>query len=207
MACPNYQATIEMLKAQYPTEWANAHTGNAHTEDFVRIVAKYLRAHDPNVGLNGKRGNLNDISDDALNILDPLDGPGKTPDGRRCWVVDFIKDAGLPTAAVTWQPFTDPVASSGANVDPGAAPIPPVPQPPPVVVFPPRNETMAAFDAINLHYQAKGRQTRTVTPPELYIDNEGIAVWLQQYLLYRVNGQSHQAAVDQVVRDIDAAWS
>ena len=110
MACPNYEAEVVRLKNQHPTEWANAHTGNAHTEDFVRIVAEYLHELDPNVGLNGKRGNPNDISDDALNILDPIDGPGRTPDGERCWVVDFIASAGSPNASVTWQPFSDPMA-------------------------------------------------------------------------------------------------
>lgn len=87
---------------------------------------------------------------------------------------------------------------------PGGAPVP-VPTPGPVG-FPPRNETLAAFEAINGHYKNKlKRHARTVDDPPLYIDNEGIAVWLQQYLLYRVQGQAHTAAVDQVLRDIDAA--
>lgn len=146
MACPNYQTIVEQLAAQYPTEFKNAHSGNAHTEDFVRIVAAYLHELDPNVGLNGKRGNPEDISDDAINILDPLDGPGKTPDGKRCWVVDFIVGAGGPTPAITWNPFSDPVASSGANVTPGPAP---EPEPPPVPQFPYPDENTAgkAFQA------------------------------------------------------------
>lgn len=145
MACPNYQRDIERLKDQHPQAWKDAHTGNAHTEDFVRLVAAHLHALDPHVALNGKRGNPHDISDDALNILDPIDGPGRTPTGQRCWVVDFIANAGASNASVYWNPQTDPVGSSGANVKPGAAP--PVPgQPPPPVVKPYPGD--AVWDAV-----------------------------------------------------------
>lgn len=101
-----------------------------------------------------------------------------------------------------WRPQNPPLKDS--------APIP-EPQPPSVVVFPPRNETMAAFDACNMHYRAKGRPARDPQNPNsstrLYMDNEGLSVWEQQYLLYRVNGKGHPEAVDRVLKDIDAAWS
>ena len=122
MACPNYVKECEDLAEQYPTEFKNAHSGNEHTEDFVRIVAAHLHAMDANVGLNGKRGNPNDISDDALNILDPDDGPGTTPEGDKCWVVDFIAAAGAPNASITWNPLPDAEGSTGAWVEPGAPP-------------------------------------------------------------------------------------
>ena len=111
-----------MLAAQHPEAFKNAHSGNEHTEDFVRIVAAHLNGLDPNVGLNGKRGNKDDISDDAINILDDEDGPGTTPAGERCWVVDFIYSAGAPNAAITWNPIPDAEGSSGAWVQPGPPP-------------------------------------------------------------------------------------
>lgn len=131
MACPNYEDEVKALAAQYPEAFKNAHTGNAHTEDFVKIVADHLHGLDPNVGLNGKRGNANDLSDDAINILDPVDGPGQTPEGDRCWVVDFIASAGAANASVTWNPIPDATGSSGAWV----LPLPPD-LPPPDVTYP-----------------------------------------------------------------------
>ena len=120
MACPNYEVEVQLLADAHPDAWKNAHTGNAHTEDFIRLVAAELHVDDARVGLNGKRGNPDDLSDDALNILDPDDGPGTTPDGQRCWVVDIIAGAGGPTPSVTWNAFSDPESSTGAWVNPGA---------------------------------------------------------------------------------------
>jgi hypothetical protein len=130
MACPNYQAEVEKCAADNPQAFKDCHTGNEHTEDFVRILAAQLHALDPRIGLNGKRGNPNDISDDAVNILDPIDGVGKTPSGRRCWVVDVVGSAGAPNAVPAWQQIMDEEGSSGAHVLPGPPPTPePVQQP------------------------------------------------------------------------------
>ena len=121
--CPNYEEDVARIAAENPEAFKNCHTGNAHTEDFIRIVAFELNAKDPNVGLNGKRGNPDDISDDAINILDPDDGPGQTPDGDKCWVVDIVYSAGAPNAAVTWNPIPDAEGSTGAWVMPGPPPV------------------------------------------------------------------------------------
>jgi hypothetical protein len=123
MACPNYLADVERCAQQNPEAWKNCHTGNEHTEDFIRILAYELHAKDPNVGLNGKRGNPADISDDAINILDHIDGPGSTPEGLKCWVVDVVISAGSPQAKPGWNPLPDAEGSTGANVKPLAPPI------------------------------------------------------------------------------------
>jgi len=120
--CPNYVADVQRIANENPEAFQNCHTGNAHTEDFIRIVAAELNAKDPNVGLNGKRGNPNDISDDAINIMDE-EGPGTTPDGESCWVVDIVASAGAPNASVTWNPLPDAEGSSGAWVQPGPPPV------------------------------------------------------------------------------------
>ena len=123
MACPNYVVDVQRIAAEHPEAFKNCHTGNDHTEDFIRIVAAELHATDANVGLNGKRGDPNDISDDAINILDPDDGPGTTPAGECCWVVDIVAAAGAPDASVTWNPLPDAEGSSGAWVAPGPPPV------------------------------------------------------------------------------------
>jgi hypothetical protein len=69
-----------------------------------------------------------------------------------------------------------------------------------MVNFPPRNETLDFFQALETKYQDDmGRPEQA----PLHIDQEGIAVWMQQYLLYRVNGADHRAAVTHVMADID----
>jgi hypothetical protein len=123
MACPNYLTDVQRCAAENPEAWMNAHTGNAHTEDFIRILAYELCAKDPRVGLNGKRGNPADISDDALNVLDPKDGPGLTPEGAKCWVVDVIIGAGGPDPAPNWNAYPDAESSTGAHVVPGPPPV------------------------------------------------------------------------------------
>jgi len=122
MACPNYEEDVARIAAENPEAFKNCHTGNPHTEDFIRIVAYELNALDANVGLNGKRGNPEDISDDAINILDE-DGPGQTPDGESCWVVDVVASAGAANASVTWNPIPDAEGSTGAWVMPGPPPV------------------------------------------------------------------------------------
>ena len=194
---PNYEIDVKRLAELHPEAFRNAHTGNPHTEDFVRIVATHFHALDQAVGLNGKRGNPHDISDDALNILDPVDGPGRTPDGRRCWVVDFIVGAGGSNPSVTWNAFRDPVASSGAWVKPTmlrAA----VPQ----HIHPGREEMMKAGEWLDAFYRSDDGLRRSLTKDGAP-DWEGIGAWLfDVYFLTRVNGASVEDAKASVVAAI-----
>lgn len=97
MAVPNCEQIIRDLAAQHPQEWRDAHNpsgGGPHTEAFVKRVAWVLHSTvDARFGLNGKRGNPNDLSDDALNWIG--EGPGHDPaTGRPVTVIDFIARAG-----------------------------------------------------------------------------------------------------------------
>lgn len=163
MACPNYLADVERCAQENPEAWMNAHTGNDQTEDFIRILAAQLHAKDDRVGLNGKRGNPDDISDDALNVLDPVDGPGLTPEGDKCWVVDVIIGAGGPNPTPTWNPFPDAESSTGAHVVPG---------PPPRAEsypYPDENTAGKAFqDRVHDTYAEAGRDFPDPTDPEAF---------------------------------------
>lgn len=70
MGIPNGRHVVERLAAQYPQEWKRAHNpsgGGPETEAFIRRLAWVLHSTvDQRFGLNGKRGNPNDISDDAI---------------------------------------------------------------------------------------------------------------------------------------------
>ena len=135
MSIPDLTYIVRQAKEEHPQAWKDAHTGNAHTEDFIRIVAKMMHAVNPKFGLNGKRGNPQDISDDAVNFIG--EGPGTTPGGQPCTVIDIIGGAGGPNPQPVWQVFSDPVASSGAWVNPNSAPgLPPQPIPPQYPPYP-----------------------------------------------------------------------
>lgn len=95
MAVRVHKDRIEQLKQQFPNEWACAHTGKPCTEDFIRIAAFVINQDDPDVGLNGKRGDPNNISDDALSVKDPEGcDTDPTEGGSRRSVVDVIVGAG-----------------------------------------------------------------------------------------------------------------
>lgn len=103
MAVPNLLNEVEAARQKYPTAWANAHTGNAQTEDFIRLLARDVRAkYGPKWGLNGKRGNPQDISDDILAYA----GEGSAVDvvnGGPMEIIDVIGAAGTPSAVPTWN--------------------------------------------------------------------------------------------------------
>lgn len=132
---PNLLSEVEKCKRDNPEAWANAHTGNSHSEDFIKILAGRLHRINAKFGLNGKRGNPDDLSDDALNFKG--EGPGHDPTNGNTpvTVIDVIGAAGSPGAYPTWQVF-DNLPGPGAWVKPGPS-VPVPPPPPPAPVFPP----------------------------------------------------------------------
>lgn len=129
---PNYLEEVKAAKAKYPEAWSHAHvTGDPRRWDFIRLLAADLHAIDPKVGLNGKRGNPDDLSMDAINYLcEKEDSAGRTPDGTPCAVVDVIASAGIPSQSPAWSPYITELEGSGAWVDPGDSPVPPPPPEP-----------------------------------------------------------------------------
>jgi hypothetical protein len=114
MSIPNHIDVVRRLATEHPSEWSAAHRGGAGTELFIRRLAATLHAMDPRFGLNGKRGNPNDISDDAINFdgesllgdVDPTRGNAPVT------VLDVIGSAPSgptgPDGTPAWQPVTDP---------------------------------------------------------------------------------------------------
>lgn len=66
------------------------------------------------------------------------------------------------------------------------------------VVFPPRNESLVFRNDLESKYQRMGRSTTGTA-----VDREGEAVWLQEYIRYRVNGCDHNTALARVGTQID----
>lgn len=132
MAIPNMLEEVKRCKEANPVAWRNAHTGNPQTEDFIRILAKDLHEIDPRFGLNGKRGNPLDISDDAINFIG--EGPGHDPITLQpVTVFDVIRGAGGPNPEASWDRIDQD--GPGAWVDPNVVPIP-TPSPTPGFPYP-----------------------------------------------------------------------
>ena len=70
--------------------------------------------------------------------------------------------------------------------------------PPGVINFPPRNESLDFLKALDTFYRDELNRNIILS----HIDLEGKAVWLQEYLRYRVNGCSDQEASQKVINQI-----
>ena len=155
MPIPNYQHVIAALAQQHPEAWRNAHTNNAHTEDFIRIAADHLhRFVDASIGLNGKRGNADDISDDALAIFH-AEGTVVDRTGQRMEVIDCIIGAGGPNPSPGWAAVSGP--SPGAWVKPPIwkTPTDPIKPPdPPKPALKAREVFAREFTAVNDFYRS-----------------------------------------------------
>lgn len=132
---PNFKHEVERARGDYPQAWKDAHTGSARTEDFIRILAARLHRFDPKFGLNGKRGNPLDISDDVVIYKGEGIGYDPTNGNAPVTVIDVIGGAGAPGATVQWVVFNDTTnpdhLGPSAWVDPITPPAPkPAPAPP-----------------------------------------------------------------------------
>lgn len=147
MSVPNCQHVVADLAAKFPDEWRKAHNpsgGGPETEAFIRRLAWVLHSTvDARFGLNGKRGNPNDLSDDALNFKG--EGPGHDPtDGDRpVTVIDCIGGAGGPNPTPVWQVF-DTLPGPGAWVKPEPVGDAVAPPPPASAVWTTAHETIRA---------------------------------------------------------------
>lgn len=108
MSLPNYRHYVEQARSKWPQDWKDAHTGNANTETFCRKLGSWLHYEvDPKLGLNGKRGRPDDLSDDAFCYK----APGNSRDvrtGESAIVIDFIAAAGGPNPQPAWGEVWDP---------------------------------------------------------------------------------------------------
>lgn len=161
---PNMLDVVEQTKEDFPDAWKRAHTGGVGTEDFIRICAARCHERDPRFGMNGKRGDPQDISDDALNFagegadIDPTHGNAPVT------VIDVIGGAGGPNPQPQWSIVTNPSAPVlAAWVRPGTVPDvkPKPPEPPPAVkrAYPDENDYWKKFqDRVKKAYNEAHRQ-------------------------------------------------
>lgn len=141
---PNCYDVIAKLAKQYPQEFADCHRPERGERAwaFVRLAAWVLHSKvDRRFGLNGKRGNVGDLSMDAVSFVNPASPAGGVE------VYDIVKSAGetdprKPQPAAAWIDQTIPTVNAGtigsfvqpqpvseSNVPPPPPPPDPEPEP------------------------------------------------------------------------------
>lgn len=143
---------MERVNREHPDAWACAHSGRACEHDWINLAASALHAIDPRFGLNGKRGNANDVSMDVITyLLDP-----SNPRKVAAW--DVCGSCGASGARVVWNEITNyaTIGQPGTAVwirpEPvsggGVAPTPtPTPTPTPSVDLRPVLDALEALSA------------------------------------------------------------
>lgn len=91
-------------------EVENSGVSPADTIAFRDAVVARLHAEDANFGYNGKRGNPDDLSTDALSYL--AEGPDK-PD--RVFIIDFIVGSDGPNPSSGWNDVTEITYTCGST--------------------------------------------------------------------------------------------
>jgi hypothetical protein len=138
-------SVLREVAGKYPRAYGNAHRGeNTHPEawDFIILGARALSAIDSQYGINGKRGNVNDLSSDIIaygfgrgcRVFDVIIGAGEhgnDPNRIACnEVTQQSKDASGNILTVWIDPWTRETVVDYS--DGGIDPPPPPPPPPPV---------------------------------------------------------------------------
>lgn len=98
---PDRRDVLEQVAAQDPEQFRLAHNeGHPRRYDWIKACAWALHKIDPKFGLNGKRGNANDISMDIITYrIGPTD--------RHVQCFDVCGQCGGSGAYVKWDDITD----------------------------------------------------------------------------------------------------
>ena len=169
MSIPNYLGVVRDLAAQYPDEWRAAHANGPQTEAFIRRLAWVLHQRDPRVGLNGKRGNPSDISDDVI-CYDGVSERGDVDPTRGnapVTVIDVIASAGSPNASPAWfavGPATPHPHAAWVRPTPvgGETPAPgPTPTPTPGTDLTPVLDVLRGLEAVMVGHGERLRDIET----------------------------------------------
>jgi hypothetical protein len=192
-------STVQSVADADPVRFRCAHTSAACARDFIKALACELYKTDQRFGLNGKRGSLTDISNDALNFkgegtdTDP-DNPDN-PSGKAT-VIDVIGGAGGPSPVVAWFAVTDPQSPTKARWIKPCGSSAPVPQPPVVKPYPGDRFFIEQIgQVLEWDYAEAGQRL-----------NAGSAVWFSRTIWRHVNeGMSMEQSVAQSRKEWRAA--
>lgn len=160
---PNRKDVVQAVSDADPARFACAHQeGRSCKTDWIKAVAWALHQTDSRWGLNGKRGNPNDISMDVVTFrIGPTD--------RHVQAFDICGACGGGNPSVVWNDITNfstigqpgtaiwvqPTAVGGAAGGGGGTPLPAPPAPAPAVDYTPLLNALAAkLDALAVKVDA-----------------------------------------------------
>lgn len=94
-SAPNMLGTVQAVAQEFPDLFARS----AYTFEFLDKVVERLHAEDSNWGYNGKRGDANNLSSDAIAYM-------ATGDARSVHIIDIIGNQGAANATPAWTDVT-----------------------------------------------------------------------------------------------------
>lgn len=121
---PNMFSIVQQVASERPGDLANSCQQSGGSSAFIDEVVRRLHASDPRFGWNGKRGDVNDLSQDAVSYFY---GPGTSVStgDTRVYVIDIISSV-CPSgnAGASWTDVTQATiqaGTTGAYVYPGGS--------------------------------------------------------------------------------------
>ena len=186
MSIPNCLSTVEATKNDYPRAWSKCHVaGDPEAWDFIILLCKRLYAIDPLFGLNGKRGNPDDMSWDAVNWRGSATDPPN--------VIDVVAGAGGSNPQPSWQVTN----TTGAWIDPRTKNTyynygtgggnPPKPIPPPAPKYPPYPGDAAGNAVGQILFSDYERAGQAPNP--------GMGTWFNRVMYDALTGMGYEESV------------
>lgn len=207
---PNRLDVVEHLATQHPAEYGAAGHGSS---EFTGIVARELNRLEPGFHWTkiGKRGDENDLSEDAIGCTPNDTSPVSDPrTGVKGEVIDIIASStsNIPSERFpSWNDETEKTGSAGAAwVNPGGAPPTDLVQPTPTPSRPWQHQDYVThIETLGRLYREEvrgvglvfsGTPTDTVTPPA--VDVQGVA----RLFSFREQGKTEAQVRNEIRTDL-----
>lgn len=196
----------EQVKLRHPDAWEELKVPHQKSRRFINLVSLAGLAAGLPIGVNLKRGGPEE-SIDAIALPNATGAMDSTRRYAGLEIVDIVLGAEGPNPSLTWGDATPATLQAGvAGGWKAGTLMMPVPKPAPCPGVA-RNELRDFFDRLNLEYRMRGRKNRTLDGgEELYIDNEGVYVWLPEFIRHRQQGMDVAQATRAVMDEIARVW-
>ena len=203
----------EQVKVRHPDAWDEVKVPHQTSRRFINLVSLAGLAAGIPIGVNLKRGGPQQ-SIDAIALPNATGAMDSTRRYAGLEIVDIVIDAETPDAHLDWGDVTKATLDAGtiggwqAGTLTQGGVVGTVRAP---LQFPPRDKVRDFFNDLNERYRLGLRRNRSLDGEDLYVDNEGLFVWLSEYLRHYVeagvNGVlevegRHAMAVKKVFDDI-----
>jgi hypothetical protein len=107
---PNMSGVVSQVANQYPNAVRNSCQDSGGTWEFMDRLVDELRKYDSRWGYNGKRGNVNDPSKDAIAYHWSR---GADQNSSEVYIIDVIGGHCGPSPSAGWTDVTDVTYNSG----------------------------------------------------------------------------------------------